>query len=272
MIDAPVATVAAALRHTPTAEDGLACLGIRGRAVPPVRELLSPGDELDFTVPLAGVRIPLRTRIVRADAECLASVLVRGVLPELRHDAVLTDVDGATMLTDAVHWRSPAGSLGRIADRAFVRRWVSDVVTQRVEHVRQVAQEWAQRRAVVGAAVVHDGRLLVQQRRFPVEVAGQWELPGGRVEPGERELDAVIRECKEELDVQVVPGSRVGTDVPLDNGMVLRVYAANLVDDSARPRAIEHHSVRWVTPSELVGLDWLDTDRMLVHSLRELLR
>ncbi|WP_083844779.1 NUDIX domain-containing protein [Saccharomonospora cyanea] len=120
---------------------------------------------------------------------------------------------------------------------------------------------------VVGAAVVRDGCLLVQQRAFPVEVAGRWELPGGRVEPGESDVDAVRRECVEELGVDVVVGGRVGADVPLPNGMVLRVYSATLRETGAEPRAVEHRALRWVSAAEVSELDWLPADRALVPAL-----
>ncbi|EIF00353.1 NUDIX domain-containing protein [Saccharomonospora glauca] len=124
---------------------------------------------------------------------------------------------------------------------------------------------------VVGAAVVRDGRLLAQQRAFPAEAAGLWELPGGRVEPGESDAEAVRRECVEELGVDVVVGDRVGADVPLPNGMVLRVYAATLRDAEAEPRAVEHRALRWLPAAELREIDWLPADRVLVPDLLALL-
>lgn len=124
---------------------------------------------------------------------------------------------------------------------------------------------------VVGAAVVRDGRLLAQQRAFPAEAAGLWELPGGRVEPGESDAEAVRRECVEELGVDVVVGDRVGADVPLPNGMVLHVYAATLRDAEAEPRAVEHRALRWLPAAELREIDWLPADRVLVPDLLALL-
>ncbi|PXY21445.1 DNA mismatch repair protein MutT [Prauserella muralis] len=123
---------------------------------------------------------------------------------------------------------------------------------------------------IVGAAVVRDGALLVQQRAYPAEAAGLWELPGGRVERGESETDAVRRECAEELSVAVVPGERVGADVALPGGKVLRVYGAVLAD-AVEPRAVEHRALRWVTGPELACVDWLPADRVLVPALRALL-
>nr|WP_281290268.1 NUDIX domain-containing protein [Saccharopolyspora dendranthemae] len=137
--------------------------------------------------------------------------------------------------------------------------------------VRALAESWASREVVVGTAIVRGGRLLAQQRGYPAAHAGRWELPGGRVEPGETEHEAVIRECREELGVDVRPTGRLGTDVPLDNGMPLRIHTAELEDPSQQPRAVEHRDVRWAAPSELADLDWLETDRVLLHSLRRFL-
>lgn len=126
---------------------------------------------------------------------------------------------------------------------------------------------------VVAAAIVHGGWLLAQQRAYPDHVAGRWELPGGRVEPGESDVDAVVRECVEELGVRVVVGGgQVGPDVPLSGGArLLRVYPARLGNADAVPTAREHQAVRWVSAAELDGLDWLDADRVLLPDLRALL-
>ena len=123
---------------------------------------------------------------------------------------------------------------------------------------------------VVGTAIVRDGLLLVQQRAYPAELAGLWELPGGRVEAGETDAEAVRRECREELGVEVVVGERVGPDVPLPGGKVLRVFAATLREGEAEPRAVEHRPLRGSPADELAELDWLPADRVLVPALREL--
>jgi 8-oxo-dGTP diphosphatase len=87
------------------------------------------------------------------------------------------------------------------------------------------------------------------------------------VEPGETEQQALARECREELGVDVVPGERLGPDVPLAGGAVLRVHTARLADPEARPRTLEHRALRWVGPGELDELDWLDADRALLPDL-----
>lgn len=124
---------------------------------------------------------------------------------------------------------------------------------------------------IVGAALVRGGAVLAQQRAYPADMAGRWELPGGRVEAGETDPAALRRECVEELAVEVVVHGRVGDDVPLPGGKVLRVYAATLAVAEARPRAIEHRALRWVDATGLAELDWLPADRVLLPALRHLL-
>jgi 8-oxo-dGTP diphosphatase len=126
-------------------------------------------------------------------------------------------------------------------------------------------------KVIVGAAIVRGNALLAQQRSYPVEVAGLWELPGGRVERGESEVDAVRRECREELGVDVVVGDRVGDEVPLRAGMVLRVYSARLADSAADPKPLEHNALRWIHAASLETVPWLPADLELLPALRALL-
>jgi 8-oxo-dGTP diphosphatase len=121
---------------------------------------------------------------------------------------------------------------------------------------------------VVGAAIVRAGRLLVAQRAYPESLAGRWELPGGKVEAGEDEPAALARECREELGVELVVGQRVGGDLTIPGGRLLRVYEASTDDE---PTAHEHVALAWVPAGELEDLDWLPADRPLVPALRELL-
>lgn len=113
--------------------------------------------------------------------------------------------------------------------------------------------------------------LLAQQRAYPPEVAGRWELPGGRVEAGESEPAALRRECMEELGVAVHVGARVGADVQLRPGLVLKAYAARLADPRNEPKALEHKDLRWIDLSALDDLQWLPADLELLPELRALL-
>ncbi|MFI9387850.1 (deoxy)nucleoside triphosphate pyrophosphohydrolase [Kutzneria sp. NPDC052558] len=125
---------------------------------------------------------------------------------------------------------------------------------------------------VVATAIVRNGQVLAQQRAYPSADAGRWEFPGGRVEPGESEESAVVRECREELCVEVSVGRRIGPDVPLRNGMILRLYSAELAEESAEPIAVEHSAVMWVSVEEFDGLPWLDADLAFLPDLAENVR
>lgn len=126
-------------------------------------------------------------------------------------------------------------------------------------------------RVVVGAAIIAHGRVLACARAAPPEVAGRWEFPGGKVEPGESEVAALVRECAEELAVRVEVGERVGGDVPMAHGRsVLKIYTARLVGP-AQPRLIEHAELRWLAADDLDSVAWLPADKPIVAALRPLL-
>ncbi|OBB62667.1 (deoxy)nucleoside triphosphate pyrophosphohydrolase [Mycobacterium sp. 852014-50255_SCH5639931] len=120
---------------------------------------------------------------------------------------------------------------------------------------------------VVAGAVIRGASVLVAQRVRPPELAGRWELPGGKVAPGETEPDALARELAEELGLtvgDVAVGARLGDDIALD-GMTLRAYRVHLL--GGEPHARDHRAVRWVTAAELTDVDWVPADRAWVADL-----
>jgi two-component system, OmpR family, sensor kinase len=142
----------------------------------------------------------------------------------------------------------------------------------RVSHSVIPAEHQQDAPLVVAVALVRDGRVLAQRRAFPPETAGRWELPGGRAEPGESAAEALIRECREELAVDVVPGEQLGLDVPLPGGSALRIHIARLAQPDATPVPVEHAALRWVDLTELAELDWLEADRVVLPDLAALLK
>ena len=119
----------------------------------------------------------------------------------------------------------------------------------------------------MGAAIIAAGRVLACARAHPPELAGKWEFPGGKVETGETESAALVRECREELGVEVTVGDRVGGDIRLGHHRtVLRIYAATL--DGGEPQAIEHSELRWLGRDDLDTVPWLPADAPIVEALR----
>lgn len=125
-------------------------------------------------------------------------------------------------------------------------------------------------RLVVAAAILSGDRLLAAQRSAPPELAGQWELPGGKVEPGEEPADALHREIREELGVSITLGEQVpapdGADWPILAGMRMRVWLARLASGS--PEALQDHSqLRWVPLDQLDSVRWLGPDVPIVREV-----
>ncbi|MGB5798261.1 MAG: (deoxy)nucleoside triphosphate pyrophosphohydrolase [Mycolicibacter algericus] len=121
---------------------------------------------------------------------------------------------------------------------------------------------------VVAGAVIVGSAVLIAQRRRPPELAGLWELPGGKVMPGESEPAALVRELAEELGLDaaaIMVGERLGADVVLNPQMTLRAYQVSL--KCGEPRPDDHQALRWVTAVELRDVDWVPADRAWLADL-----
>lgn len=120
---------------------------------------------------------------------------------------------------------------------------------------------------VVGAVVVRDGLVLCAQRGPAGELAGFWEFPGGKIEPGETPRAALEREIDEELGCVVEVGDQVATTTYEYNfGIVtLTTFFCTLV--AGTPQLTEHAEVLWLPPARLLELDWAPADVPAVRIL-----
>lgn len=121
---------------------------------------------------------------------------------------------------------------------------------------------------VVAAAILDRDppRLLAAQRARPEALAGQWELPGGKVEPGESEPEALVRELREELAVEVAIGGRTGRDVVTVGGTgVLRTYWVTIT--AGEPQPLDHAALRWLTTDHLYDVPWLAPDLPVIAEI-----
>jgi len=123
------------------------------------------------------------------------------------------------------------------------------------------------RQVVVAGALIAGGSVLLAQRRRPPELAGLWELPGGKVAAGETEPEALVRELREELGVDVDVGDRLGEDVPVGAALVLRAYVVEQTGGTLHPH--DHGALRWVDAPHLPDIEWVPADRAWLPALRE---
>ena len=127
---------------------------------------------------------------------------------------------------------------------------------------------------VVAVALIDpDGRVLIAQRPEGKSLAGLWEFPGGKVEPGERPEQALIRELKEELDIDVQEACLapfVFTSHAYEKfHLLMPLYLCRRWSGVVTAR--EHSGLAWVKPNRLADYDMPPADEPLVAWLRDLL-
>lgn len=125
--------------------------------------------------------------------------------------------------------------------------------------------------AVVGAVITRDGHVLCAQRGKGGQLAGAWEFPGGKLEPGEQPETALRREILEELDCVIEVGREVTTTTyDYDFARItLTTFWSTLTDGA--PRATEHAELRWVRPADLSALEWAPADVPAVRIIEDAL-
>jgi mutator protein MutT len=124
----------------------------------------------------------------------------------------------------------------------------------------------------VVAAAIQDagGQILIAQRPTGKHMAGAWEFPGGKLESGEAPLEALARELREELGIEIGPGPhrpvrRISHSYP-DRDVLIDVWRVR--EFGGTPRGLDAQALRWCTPDELERAELLPADKPIVASLR----
>lgn len=130
-----------------------------------------------------------------------------------------------------------------------------------------LAQENKTATNVVAAMIWHDGKFLLCQRPSGKARSLLWEFPGGKVEADETHAEALIRECREELGIQINVSDKVAQvfySYP-DISIALYLYTCTLTD--GEPIALEHNAILWISPEEISDYPLSPADAELYKKL-----
>lgn len=125
---------------------------------------------------------------------------------------------------------------------------------------------------VVAGIIQSGGKIFATQRGYG-EFKDGWEFPGGKMEPGESQKQALARELKEELAVNVNVEDflcTVNYDYPAFH-LTMHCYFCAIAGGKS-PELLEHEAAKWLSPAELQSVDWLPADVEVVKALEANLR
>ena len=97
-----------------------------------------------------------------------------------------------------------------------------------------------------------------------------WEFVGGKVEPGETKEQALIRECREELDVNISVGTVFMEVVHEYPDLTVHMTLFNAVISDGVPKKLEHNDIRWITPAEVKNYAFCPADQEILERLKHL--
>lgn len=122
----------------------------------------------------------------------------------------------------------------------------------------------------VVAALIKDGKKFLICRRPAHKARGLlWEFVGGKTEKGETKKEALVRECKEELDVTVKVGDEFMTVVHEYPDITVELTIFNAEIESGEIKLLEHSAVCWITPDEIEKFEFCPADRDILKKIKE---
>jgi len=120
----------------------------------------------------------------------------------------------------------------------------------------------------VVAAVIRDGNRIFATQRGYGEYKDGWEFPGGKIEPGETQREALKREIREELDTEITVGELL-TTVEYDDPkfhLIMHCFWCEILEGT--PVLKEHEAARWLEVENLDGVAWLPADQSVIELIR----
>ena len=118
---------------------------------------------------------------------------------------------------------------------------------------------------IVCGALLDEDKLLIGQRLQSDDIyPNLWELPGGKIEDGETPYDAIVREWKEELDIQIKPYYHIPEREM--NGILVHPYLIKY--ESGKPKLNDHQKVRWITLNEINDYDFTPISKKVLYIIK----
>ena len=117
---------------------------------------------------------------------------------------------------------------------------------------------------VVAALVVENGKFMICQRPAHKARGLLWEFVGGKVEPGETKAQALIRECREELGVAVVPGEVFMEVDHVYPDITIHLTLFRAVIAEGRPQKLEHADIRFIAPADIPRYAFCPADGVIL--------
>lgn len=121
----------------------------------------------------------------------------------------------------------------------------------------------------VVAAVIRDdkGKILIAQRNLKKSQGGLWEFPGGKIEPNETREDAIVREIKEELGINIRAKKYIGQKVFNYPEKSINLIAIECSKKDGEIKLLEHEDIKWVSKSELNNFNFAPADKFIIDTI-----
>ena len=131
------------------------------------------------------------------------------------------------------------------------------------------AQEGEAMTEVVAALIWEQGKFMICQRPAHKARGLLWEFVGGKVEKGETKTEALVRECREELDITVSVGEEFMSLVHEYPDLTVALTLFNCSIAEGEPKLLEHNDIKWITPQEIEDYDFCPADEEILKRIKE---
>lgn len=122
---------------------------------------------------------------------------------------------------------------------------------------------------VVAALIWEQGKFMICQRPAHKARGLLWEFVGGKVEKGETKAEALVRECREELDITVSVGEEFMSLVHEYPDLTVALTLFNCSIAEGEPKMLEHNDIKWITPQEIEDYDFCPADEEILKRIKE---